>query len=180
MACPCEHTIHVEFSLGHFDWPRYGHQFDFQRMTYAQDLTFGLRLAFALGLELLVALSSALLGYLVFLFAFLPSLSALPCCLALACRRYFARAPSRSCVPCCLALPCPCLATLCSCHQDYRVIFAQISACICEHVLFISRSRSGRKPYYTRSRIQVSGRLPFFCFIWTSGAFPGGWPMLIY
>ena len=81
--------------------------FDFQRMTYAQDLTFGLRLAFGLGLEVLVALASALLGYLVFLIAFLPCLSALPGCLALACRRYFARL---SAFPALLAVvPCPAL-----------------------------------------------------------------------
>ena len=89
--------------------------FDFQRMTYAQDLTFGLRLAFGLGLEVLVALASALLGYLAFLIASLPCLSALPCCLALACRRYFARlsafAALLAVVPCpALRLALPCLA----------------------------------------------------------------------
>ena len=81
--------------------------FDFQRMTYAQDLTFGLRLAFGLGLEVLVALASALLGYLAFLIASLPCLSALPCCLALACRRYFARLSAFAALL--AVVPCPAL-----------------------------------------------------------------------
>ena len=93
---------------------------DFQRVTYAQDLTY-LRHPTRIWTRTRIPCCIALLPCLATLcscLAFLPCLSALPCCLALACRCYFAWlsafAALLAVVPCpalrfalpCLALPC--------------------------------------------------------------------------